>query len=291
MKRNSDPLEVVTPDGVRLGGRIWRPEGLRARGTVVALHAMMVDHRSLDRPTGAGFASHLALDGWRVVAGDFRGRSGEGPGDWTYADLVYRDVPTWVARARREGGGPVFVVGHSLGGHITAAALASGVVKLDGLLLVAANVWLPQAEPALWRRGLKRAVVEGFAGLAAGVGRFPARGLGIGPCDESRSYARDLARPMRAGDWSGGRQRVDWWWRWGQVGAPVSAWLASGDRWLAERRGASAFASPAGAEVHVVGGGGAGVEENPGHMEILTDPRSAPAWSAMSAWMARTGGV
>lgn len=276
-----------TPDGVSLGWRRRDPVG-PARGTVLALHAMMVDSRTLDRPDRPCVAATLQGAGWRVLSADFRGR-GLSPvprgADWSYADLVLRDVPTLLRAARATGPGPVVVVGHSLGGHVTAASLASGVAQADALALVAANVWLGALEPSLPRRLRKAATLRAFDGVARVAGGMPARRLGIGPVDEARGYATDLAATMRRGWWGTRDGRIDWWRGLAGVDTPVSAWIATGDRLLAHLDGAAAFAAQAGGEAVVVGQGGAGVDGDPDHMGIVTDPACAPAWSRLAAWL------
>lgn len=291
MTGNVGPLRVHAPDGSLLEGDLHEPSAVdgRVKGTVLALHAMMVDRRSMDRPEGRGLATTLAEAGWRVLRADFRGRGADGrPSrrrDWRYEDLVLQDVPTWLRVARSLGPGPVVVVGHSLGGHVTAASVAAGVARPDALAMLAANVWMPQLEPDPARRVRKRLVVDGFSGLATVLGRVPARALRVGPADEARGYARDLAVPMRTGRWGTRDGAQDWWSDWRRADVPVAAWVAAGDRLLAHEDGAGAFARQGGAKVFRVGDGGCGVDGRPDHMGLVTDPASEPAWRHVEAWM------
>ena len=103
MTEGRTEIAVPCEDGVVL--QVERiPARGRARGVAVVLHAMMVDRRSMDRPTGAGLASTLASEGWEVWNADFRGHGGSVAAQWSYDDLVLRDVPALVAAARAAGG-------------------------------------------------------------------------------------------------------------------------------------------------------------------------------------------
>ena len=126
-----ETLQVSTADQWTLEMDVL-PSEVPPRGAVLLLHAMMVNRGTMDR-RGKGLASILAARGWQVYVADFRGHGGSGPnvkdgGGWSYDDLVRYDVPALVAaiRQRHEPGFPLFIVGHSLGGHV---ALASAVMR------------------------------------------------------------------------------------------------------------------------------------------------------------------
>ena len=160
-------MKVETSDGWVLDVDRRDPRGMR-KGAVVLLHAMMVDRRSMDRPRGQGLASFLSNAGWEVYLADFRGHGESGPdpkrgGSWTYDDLVYKDVPALVAAAR-ENGGPVYVMGLSLGGHVSAASAGARACDPDGLVLMSANVWMPRLEPSR-RMGRRKGVRMAVFGL------------------------------------------------------------------------------------------------------------------------------
>ena len=150
---------IRTTDGWELDLLRVPAEG-PARGAALLAHAMMVDRRSMDRPSGDGFASHLARAGWDVYLLDVRGHGASGPraeegGSWTYDDIVQRDLPAAVAAVReRQEMGPVVVVGHSLCGHASPAAEGCGFYPRppDAHVLLSANMWLPRLEPSSLRR-------------------------------------------------------------------------------------------------------------------------------------------
>src|SRR5439155_4099847 len=89
----------------------------------------MANRRSLDRPAGRGLASTLTEAGFVTYALDVRGHGRSGPhpaegADWTYDDVVFKDLPAaiWFVRSR-EAGLPLAVVGHSLTAHGVLALL------------------------------------------------------------------------------------------------------------------------------------------------------------------------
>lgn len=275
---------VQTGDGVSLGVRV---QGHGRRGRVLLLHAMMADGRSLDRPAGAGLASTLAAAGYEVWRPDLRGRGLSGPtvaegGSWSYEDLVDHDVPALIRAAREAGEEPLTVVGHSLGGHVTAASIAAGHPAPDALVLVAANAWRRGWERRVGARLAKAATIRAFDGIAATFGHIPARRARFGPVDEAGVYARDLARYWVEDRW-GPRAGGDWEKPWsGRMLCVVGA----GDRLMARPDGAVAFARAVGRpEVWVVGEGRYGVPVSPGHMGLVTDPACRPWWERLAAWI------
>ena len=200
-------IAVQCEDGVVL--QVERiPACGRVRGVAVLLHAMMVDRRSMDRPPGAGLATTLASEGWEVWNADFRGHGGSVVERWSYDDLVMYDVPALV-HAARAAGGPVWVVGLSLGGHVSLASVAARACAPDGLVLLSANVWLPSLEPSLARRLMKHLSGGLLLRLTRVLGRFPSRGLRVGPADESLDYIEDLIRFWRQDRWAS-RGDLDW---------------------------------------------------------------------------------
>jgi len=284
-------VRVETADGWSLGVRVHRvPE---PRGVLVLGHAMMVDGRSVDRPPSGGLASFLAGEGWEVWVPDLRGRGLSGPtvaegGSWGYDDLVRHDLPALVAAARASVAGPCWVVGNSLTGHVSAAAAGTGayVDPPDGHVFFSVNTWVAALEPSPWLR-IRKGLGSAFFGLLARVlGRIPARLLRVGPVDEAGGYGRDLHRFWTRG-W-GSREGVDYLASLGTVTTPVLALLGRADRYLAAPVAARAWAECFGGEVVVreLGRGDEGLTFDPGHMTLVTDPRSRPAWEIAARFLA-----
>lgn len=286
-------LEVRAADGWRLSACKVPHRGAR-RGAVLALPAMMVDARTLRARRGRGgrrapgLAESLADHGLDVVVADFRGHGGSGPaapvGSWTYDDLVYRDIPALADLARGEG--PLYLLGHSLGGHAGAAAAVSGAVDVDGLVLLASNVWMPSLEPSRRRALRKGCAMAAFLAVSRAAGRFPSRRLRVGSVDEALPYVEDLARFWREDAWRDRRGR-DWLAEASGFSRPVLQLTGRADTLMGHVDGVRAWtrAFPR-HEVRHVGRGDHDLPFDPDHMGIAADPRSAPLWSAIGRWLA-----
>jgi len=281
-------MKITTGDGWALHVDHKAHRGER-KGAVVVLHAMMVDRRSMDRPRGQGLASFLADSGWEVFLADFRGHGESGPvaregGQWTYDDLVCQDVPALVTRAARAGG-PVYVVGLSLGGHVAAASAGAGLCAPDGLVLLSSNIWMPQLEPSRRRRRVKGLQMAVFRAISELRGRFPSRRLRMGPADECRTYVRDLHRFWRRDAWTA-RDGTDWLAGLATYEGRVLSVVGKRDRLMAHVDGARRWASPFPrlAFWHV-GRGDHGLEIDPDHVGLGADPRCRPLWAAVDGWM------
>ncbi|MBZ0232193.1 MAG: alpha/beta fold hydrolase, partial [Deltaproteobacteria bacterium] len=128
-------VTAVTADGVRLALRRFAPAAGRARAAVLCTHAMMVHGRYFHGRSG-GFAAALAGQGLDVFVLDWRGHGDSKPpspkgGTWTFDDYVTLDLPAALAAVGGAAGcrpSEVAVLGHSLGGLVTLAALGTGVV-------------------------------------------------------------------------------------------------------------------------------------------------------------------
>lgn len=282
-----------TSDGWSLG-LTRRPALGPCRGTVLVLPAMMVDARTLDRPPGAGFATCLVEHGFEVWTADFRGHGASRPGvaegaSWTYDDLVYHDVPALLQAVAEHDPAPLWVVGHSLGAHVVAAALAVGASRVlpHGCVMIAGNVWLPSLEGSARRRLRKSLSMRAFRGLARAFGYWPSRRLRMGPVDEALPYIEDLNRFWREDAWRS-RDGQDFLANLPSVEGPVLCVTGSGDRLFGHVEGVRAFTERFGpGRVHFehVGVGDHGLSWDPDHMGLLTDARSRPLWDWIATWM------
>ena len=128
-------VDQVTGAGLRawpspqdFRGLVAEPAGT-ARGTAIVFHgnAGHVGHRSF-------YAQALTPLGWRVVLAEYPGY-GPRAGGLGEASLV-ADAEQTVALAHRQYGGPLLVVGESLGAAVAAAAGARQPDLVAGLLLI-----------------------------------------------------------------------------------------------------------------------------------------------------------
>jgi predicted alpha/beta hydrolase len=284
----AERIHATTPDGWRLGGELHLPPG-RTRGVVLLLHAMMVDRRTMDRG-GDGVVATLLDAGFAVLNADFRGRGLSGPtpkqgASWGYDDLVLHDVPTWVTAARDAVPGlPMALVGHSLGGHVSLATAGAGLLNVDAWVGFAANIWLPQLEPDPALALRKALSLLLFAAASVPKGRFPSRRARRGPADEAGPYVRDLCGFWVADRWRG-HTGQDWLAGLQSIQIPCLSLLGAGDHLMGAPVAARHWAE------HVPGmtveewGFRTGLTFDPGHMELVTDPRSRPAWARVGNWL------
>jgi alpha-beta hydrolase superfamily lysophospholipase len=289
-------LRVVAEDGVTLAARHFpvAKDSAPAKAptpVVLLLPAMMVTAATLDRPGGRGLATVLAALGFEVYAADFRGHGrSQHLKDWSYDDLVLRDVPALVkAVAARHPGAQVAVLGHSLGGHVAAASLGTQpALPVDALVLVGANMWLRRFEPSLWWWLLKRAVFFLFGLFATVYGRFPTRRLGLGTQDEAKSYVHALVGFGRTGRWGSSDGHHDYLAHIADIGLPVLSVNARGDKLLARAASARLFLAAfrnADAEYWEVGHEFLGVAKDPGHMDLVTGKGADRVWREIAQWL------
>jgi predicted alpha/beta hydrolase len=290
MNGASEEIELRTRDGASLHVVVTEPpSGLPARGTFVLAHAIFARGSSLGRAKRPGLADVVREAGYRTVVLDFRGHgASKAPAErpWRYDDLVRSDVPAVVEMAQaRFDDGPVLVAGHSLGGHVALAAQGTGRMHADGLLVIGANVWLPEIEPSRSRRLLKELVARAATPIVLRLRDVPVRRLGLGSDDAPADVVREflgtsLGRPWTSDDGE------DYLASLARVDVPVCAVLSERDVLMCTPGSGATFARRCGGRVEVVtvtrgdDGGPA-----PGHMELATSLRARRALGRAIAWL------
>lgn len=278
---DAEPLEIRTSDGVTLAATVHEP-AREPRGTVVMAHAMFARQSAF-----RWLAPMFRERGWRAITFDFRGHGKSPCARYGYDDFVLHDLPAVVDCARaRDGGKPVVLLGHSLGGHTALAAQGLGLISLDAIVLVAANVWLRDFEPngAIW--AAKRAMLEAFVRTARRVGKFPARALRMGSDDESLEYVEDLARFGLNGRWvsrDGSRNYLS---ALTEVRIPLYSIASDGDRLNARPVCVERMLSRCRAPLHVdrVSKSDDGTKP-PGHGALLVSERARSAYDRAEAFL------
>jgi predicted alpha/beta hydrolase len=271
-----EEIEIRTKDGITL--RATAEPFARSKGTCVLAHAMFARRTIWEK----GFAEFLTARGWRSVSFDFRGHGdSDKTGDHGYDDLVFSDLPAVAECARQKLGGPLVVIGHSLGGHVALAAQGAGVLGADAIVGIAApNVWLRELEPsrAVW--ALKRGLLASVDAVCKRFGRFPARGLGLGSDDEPVGYMTDLTRFGKTNAWRSRSGTNDYLAALARVKEPVCAIASDGDRLNARPECVRRM-------VELVGGPHRFVrtEARVDHAQIVTTRRAESAWVEAMDWI------
>ncbi|GHF20620.1 alpha/beta hydrolase family protein [Streptomyces morookaense] len=182
----------------------------------------------------APFCAELAALGIAVVAADLRGQGESGPrpgrgARYGYQELATRDWPAVVSAARERFGVevPLYVLGHSIGGQVTALYAAREPKGVAGLVFVAAGSVHFRGFPGA---GALRVLLS--TQLAAAVatlwGYFPGHRLGFGGRQPGR-LIRDWARIGRTGRFRPSGADIPYEERMAQVQLPVLAVSVAGD--------------------------------------------------------------
>jgi alpha-beta hydrolase superfamily lysophospholipase len=114
---------VTTDDGLALNVHEWAPPGA-PRGTVFIVHGLG-EHAGRHEHV----AQALVAQGWRVRAHDQRGhgRSGGARGRLAQGDDLLRDLARVLDADRAANAGPRVLLGHSMGGTVSARFVAEGL--------------------------------------------------------------------------------------------------------------------------------------------------------------------
>ncbi|RAH96092.1 alpha/beta hydrolase [Acuticoccus sediminis] len=227
-RRSAAPLRLCAPDGVPLGGFVWR-HGETARPVVVIAPATSVRCRYYAR-----FADDLFAKGFDVVTFDYRGIGESRPvslrgfrADWV--DWGEHDLEAALRYAVAEfRGAPIHVVAHSIGGF--ALGLAPSNRKIERILTVGAQFahWRDYGAARRYRMLWKWHVA--MPALTQIFGYFPAKRLGWmedTPAGVVRDWSRMTARfedTVRRGSFIAGERESELLVRrFAEVTAPILA--------------------------------------------------------------------
>ncbi|HHJ38335.1 MAG: alpha/beta hydrolase [Methylothermaceae bacteria B42] len=131
------PETFITSDGWPLPLHQWQP-GKQAEAVIVALHGFNDYGRFIEQP-----AHYFNKAGIAVYSYDQRGfGASPGRGRWAGTKTYANDLATFVDLLRqRHPDTPLYVLGESMGGAVTAVAAVNGLPNVDGLILAAPAVW------------------------------------------------------------------------------------------------------------------------------------------------------
>jgi predicted alpha/beta hydrolase len=190
------PLIIRTVDGASVRATCFAGRGARAS---LAVFPDMGVEASFYR----GFCQSLAAEGYNALALDLRGHGGHSvrvDREWRfgYRDMLLNDWPAAVKTLRGLFPGlRVLMIGHGLGGYLSALHASLRPRDIDGLVLIGAGSAYFRARP--WRQGLSELAFTQLAwSLSEIVGFFPGDAIGTGS-RESAGVMRDRAYHVRTG--------------------------------------------------------------------------------------------
>jgi predicted alpha/beta hydrolase len=193
-----ESFDVRAPDGSRSSLFVGRAGAERAP-VVLCIPAI-----GIRAAYYAPFADALARLGVHFAVIELRGIGASSvrasrAADFGYATLVEQDLPAAIEQARAAfPSSPIWLLGHSLGGHLACALVARRPgLDVEGPVLVASGLSWYRHFP-LPRGPMVLAYTQAATAAAHLLGHFPGARLGFGG-REARTLMRDLGRIARTG--------------------------------------------------------------------------------------------
>lgn len=270
-----------TADGETLALRDWAPAaGTPFRGTVLVVHGLG-EHAGRYAP----LAAWLAARGHAVRAYDLYGHGrSSGRRGHLARETQHLEHLAEVAAATRaaDPAGPLIVLGHSLGGLISASAVSRGLLKPDGLVLSSPAL---AVDMAAWQRAAVGWLPRFAPDLTLGNGLQPkylSHDTAVVAAYESDPLVHDrICARLGAFVATEGARVIGSVARW-----PVPTLLLyAGDDRLVAPRGSEAFAAAAAAARAPVT-----AQRFPAlYHEIFNEVDTAPVFSAFASWLDSSG--
>ncbi len=291
-------MAIQMSDGAILRGE-WLGRTEDPLAVVILSHAMMVDRRTLDTPSGGGLLSSLLSRKLKVLWLDQRGHGQSIPSvregaRWDYDTLVHDTgcISAYVASV--EPSLPQIAMGHSLFGHLALAWLSlaaqePGLSAFDGVVALASSIWLHDLEPSLLRRMIKRLSYQALLWASLPMGYFPSVKLGVGTADEPLPYLRQMGSWVARNQWTD-RRGSSFLPGLAKVRVPILSVAGQGDRLLSTPHvQLRLWASTQGPLEHWQLGRRFGDAIDPNHMQVVTSSKLRPRWDAIADWVATPG--
>ncbi len=200
----------VGQSGARLHLRRLRPQGSALRGAVLMLHGAIENGRIFYSDSGKGLGPFLARAGFEVFAADLRGRGLSTPRvgrgvDFGQTELITEDLPALsnVVRDLSDGAAQHWVA-HSWGGVLAFSAIARIPELAARVTSMTCFGTKRSIAVSSWEKVLRIDLFwdRAFGLVTRAFGYLPARRLGIGGDDESRStHAHSVCWVNPANPW------------------------------------------------------------------------------------------
>ncbi len=233
-----EEIAITAQDGAVSKITVFTADGAPSAPVLVCMPALGVAAKFYEP-----LAPPILQEGWRFVTADLRGnglsavRVKRGV-SFGYREMVTFDWPAVVEKAKELfPGAPIYLLGHSLGGQLSALYLAANPGAASGLILVAA----PSVHWRAWDFPLSLCVLAGTqaaCALAKALGYFPGRRIGFGGT-EARGVICDWARQARTGRYEPAGSSLGYERLLGEMEIPVLAISFEGDFLSPERAVAS----------------------------------------------------
>ncbi len=189
---------IIMEDGTKSKISVFSEATNSSSPTILCMPAMGVSARKYEL-----LALNLFENGFNVVTADLRGNGHSSVRvnrniNFGYHEMLIYDWPAIVTEVKKQfPNSPLFLLGHSLGGQLSALYMSSNPSQVDGLILVASCSVYYQG----WNFPKKFGILFGtqMAKLIAELlGYFPGRKLGFGGT-EAKQVIKDWAHNA----WSG----------------------------------------------------------------------------------------
>jgi predicted alpha/beta hydrolase len=223
-----EQIDITALDGAASKITVYTADHAAEAPVLVCMPAMGTAARFYEPLAGP-----IVREGWRFVTADLRGvglsavRVKRGVG-FGYREMVGSDWPAVVQKTQSLFPcAPLYLLGHSLGGQLSALYLAENPGAVAGLVLVAA----PSVHWRGWDAPLNAGVLAGTQAaraVAELLGYFPGRKLGFGGT-EARGVIRDWARQARTGRYEPRGAPIDYEQLLAELDAPVLAFSFEDD--------------------------------------------------------------
>jgi pimeloyl-ACP methyl ester carboxylesterase len=205
------------------------------RGSLLFVPGLFCDGRFFLNSRGRGPARFFLERGFRVSLADLRGhgasRTPRGPMSYSFDEYAQQDLPAFIEAAWCAVGSPLFVLAHSMGGCVTLAALG---VRPELQRKLAGVVVLASAVNDYSDGGLsKRLAIPAAAALSRPLGRFPARRLRLGTCDEPSLLMQQFAHWAKHAVFENRTGEIDYFRALNRVELPIFSGVGAGDRFHA----------------------------------------------------------